>query len=90
MSETMVLIQKVLKMAHDEYEFSYDEQINLWVEFLKAEAELSFEVKRLMKEHGVSRPEAIKLAFELRPQTLKALIKRVSLAKYYQRHPGEE
>jgi hypothetical protein len=80
-NEAIKIIGGVLEVAQ-QYQLSYDEQIELWAEFLVAGAEMSALAERLMEERGISRPKAIELAFEQNPIGLKELIKKVNPDKY--------
>jgi glycerol kinase len=85
-SEALALIREVLETAR-EYGLSYDEQIRLWIEFLKAEAELSLEVQRLRGKVKLSLAAAVAAAFQHKPVGLTDLIRKVNPDKYYRRHP---
>lgn len=79
-SEAMSLISEILKKAR-ERGFSYDEQIELWFIFLCAVAEQSALVDQLGREHSISRPEAVELAFKQRPIGLEELMRKVNPSK---------
>jgi len=82
-SEAMEIIRSVLEIAKQQYQFSYEEQLELWAEFLVATAEVSALADQLMQDQDISREEAIELAFERSPRGLKELIKKVNPDKYH-------